>query len=356
MSSEYRVRIRVSGKSRKERLVLYRALAAMLEAGLPLFGAFEFLAEQAETEEVRDACRRIAIDLATGHTLPKAASSEPVLFSSTSVQILEVGMRSGMLVAVLQRLADDEEQSWKLRNRIRGQLVYPLCLALLALAAALLLPPMVLSGILEEVVKLSAEPPKITIWILVVSSVLSSPFTIAFALLLICSAIYFLSKPAFREKLWSLEPFLWRLPWFGDVIRNAMTTRFLQIFALTSEVGLPVLHGMSLAFNASGSRVISKLANSVEEQVIAGETLSESLSTQGLLPTVAVEAIRVGEQTGKLSVMMRKAADIMLAELDYRIETSLKLLEPALLLTLGVFVGVFAVGCLLPILSLAESL
>ena len=90
--------------------------------------------------------------------------------------------------------------------------------------------------------------------------------------------------------------------------------------------------------------------------MIAGESLSDALELEGLLPQIAVESIRVGEQTGNFSVMMRKAADIMLAELDYRIETSLKLIEPMLLMTLGVFVGIFAAGCLLPILKLAESL
>ncbi|MCA9777201.1 MAG: type II secretion system F family protein [Candidatus Eremiobacteraeota bacterium] len=353
---EYKVRIRVSGKSKKQRLVMYRALASMLEAGLPIFGAFEFLAEQAETEEVRVACRRIAMDLATGHTLPRAARSEPALFSPTAVRVLEVGMRSGMLVMILQRLADDEDQSWRLRNRVWGQMIYPLALAILALAAALLLPPLVLAGVLEEVVKLSTDPPAITVWILSASSALSSPATIAGILLFFCFAVYLLAQPAFRERLWRLEPILWRLPWIGEVVRNALTTRFLQLFSLTCEVGLPVLQGLSLSFGATGSQVMANISERVRDRVIAGESLSDSLECEGLLPQIAVESIRIGEQTGKFSVMMRKAADIMLAELDYRIETTLKLIEPMLLLTLGVFVGIFAAGCLLPILKLAESL
>jgi len=353
---EYKVRIRVSGRSKKQRLVLYRALASMLEAGLPIFGAFEFLAEQAETEEVRVACRRMAMDLATGHTLPRAARSEPALFSPAAVRVLEVGMQSGMLVVILQRLADDEDQSWRLRNRIWGQMIYPLALAILALAAALLLPPLVLAGVLEEVVKLSTDPPAITVWILSASSALSSPATIAGILLFFCLAVYLLSQAAFRERLWRLEPFLWRLPWIGDVLTNALTTRFLQLFSLTTEVGLPILQGLSLSFEATGSHVMKQISKRVHDRVIAGESLSDALELEGLLPQIAVESIRVGEQTGNFSVMMRKAADIMLAELDYRIETSLKLIEPMLLMTLGVFVGIFAAGCLLPILKLAESL
>lgn len=353
---EYKVRIRVSGKSKKQRLVLYRALASMLEAGLPIFGAFEFLAEQAETEEVRVACRRMAMDLATGHTLPRAARSEPALFSPAAVRVLEVGMQSGMLVVILQRLADDEDQSWRLRNRIWGQMIYPLALAILALAAALLLPPLVLAGVLEEVVKLSSDPPAITVWILSASSALSSPATIAGILLFFCLAVYLLSQAGFRERLWRLEPFLWRLPWIGDVLTNALTTRFLQLFSLTTEVGLPILQGLSLSFEATGSHVMKQISKRVHDRVVAGESLSDSLEHEGLLPQIAVESIRVGEQTGKFSVMMRKAADIMLAELDYRIETTLKLIEPMLLMTLGVFVGIFAAGCLLPILKLAESL
>ena len=116
------------------------------------------------------------------------------------------------------------------------------------------------------------------------------------------------------------------------------------------------MQGLSLSFEATGSHVMKQISKRVHDRVIAGESLSDALELEGLLPQIAVESIRVGEQTGNFSVMMRKAADIMLAELDYRIETSLKLIEPMLLMTLGVFVGIFAAGCLLPILKLAESL
>lgn len=354
--SQVVVRVRLSAKSVSQRLMIYRAIAVMMEAGVQLYSCFEFLSEQAETEEVREACLRTAAELASGRSLALVAMSEPVLFSETSARMLEVGMRSGKLVAVLARLADDEQAQWEMRQRVWGKLFYPLTLALLALAAAVLLPPLALSSLLEQLVSFTDDPPAITKFLLAFSNALSSPVAVAFMILVPLMALYLWAQPGVRERVGNLEHWFWHIPWLGDVPRVAYSCRFLQLFALTHEVGLPTVQCVRLSAQASGSRVVAAKAEMMVSGLMAGETLSEAISSAQFLPNIAMESVEAGEQVGKLSDMMRKASDILLAELDYRIDTALKFIEPALLSVLGFFVGVFALGCLLPILKLTESL
>ena len=353
---KYRFKIRVDAKAVKERLIMYRALAIMLESGVSIFAAFQFLSEQATTEQMRESCSRVAQQLATGHSLALVASTEPTLFSNTSARMLEVGMRSGKLVAVLQRLAEDEQQRWEMRQRLWGQLLYPVTIAGLALCAAILLPPLVLSGVLEEVVALTDDPPAITTWLLWFSSTMSSSWTIGAVLILSVALIYFLTRPVVRETLRTKEYILWHIPGLGDVPRTVYSCRFLQLFSLAYDVGLPVTQSLKLASEATGSYVMHEAGIVMDREIKAGSSLVESIEAANFLPVVALEAVNAGEQVGKVSVMIKKVADILLAELDSRIDNALKLIEPAFLLVLGTFVGVFALGCLLPILKLAETL
>ncbi len=349
-------RLRISAKAKRERLAVYKAIAVMVESGIPIFGAFEFMADQVENEQLRESCHRMAQELATGFSLAAAAKREPVLFSEASARLLEVGMKSGKLVAVLKRLADDEQHNWEMKQRIWGQLVYPLCLALLALGVAVVLPPLVLSRILEQVITLTDEPPALSLAILNGSSALSSPLFLTAALL--CSVLcgYLLSKPNVREWLLDLEVYLWRVPWVGDVPRIAFSCRFLQIFSLSYEVGLPADQCLRLAAKASGSRVVALAGGRMSHSLRQGDTIAESIGSAGFLPKLAVDAVQAGEQVAELGLLIDKASEMMLAELDYRIEAALKLAEPMLLMVLGFFVGLFAIGCLLPILKLAETL
>ena len=355
-AARIRVRVRPSAKSVAQRLMIYRALATMVEAGVQIHSCFEFLSHQAETQEMRDACTRTADELASGHNLSRVAMSEPVLFSPTTARMLGVGAQTGRLVRVLARLADDERANWEMKQRIQSQLFYPVVLAVLALAAGLILPPLALSGLLTQVMSVTDDPPAITRMLVAFSSVVSSGWFMGTTALLAALAWYKLSQPATRDRLLDLEHYLWKVPWVGSLPKAAFSSRFLQIFALSYDVGLPATDCLKLAAEASGSRVIAGKSANMISALVQGEGLTEAIAAGDFLPRMVMESIQAGEQVAKVSVMMRFSSSMMLAELDYRIENVLRLVEPLLLSILGFFVGVFALGCLLPILKLTESL
>ena len=340
----------------KERAVLYKAMATMLDSGIGIVGVFEFLAEQAQSRGLSEACRRTAQNLAAGHPLHIIAQAERRLFTVSASKMLEVGLKTGKLVRIIERISEDENARWQMRQRLVSQLRYPVCLAFLALAAAVLVPPLVLAGILEEVVALSDEPPALTMALLKFSSFLSSPVVWGIGLCCVGFLIFVLTRTGIKERLTWLEELAWRLPAIGSLLQVTSSIRFLQIFAMNYEVGLPAPMALRLAAQSSGSRFVAEKGEGMKERLIAGETLYAAIEQADFLPQLACEAVKVGDEIGRIPVMMRKAAEILSAELEYRIEAFLTVLEPLLLSVLGVGVGVFALGCLLPILKLAETL
>jgi type IV pilus assembly protein PilC len=345
-----------SSKLIRQRALVLRALSVMMEAGIVVYGAFEFLAEQCEDLEISLACRRIAQELAQGKSLAKVALREPRLFQETSARMLEVAVRTGKLVAVLDKLATDEEDRWAFRSRLTSQLVYPVLLATLALLTAVLLPPLALSKLLDQMLKFTDDPPFVTVLILKVSNVLSSPTVLACIVCGVTLALVSLRLRVVQERLRDLEYLLWSVPGVGPFLRVVFSIRFCQLFSMMNEVGLPAMQCLELASAATGSRVIGRLTPVMQSTLMAGGTLSESLAAADFLPRLCLESVESGEQVGKIPVMMRSASRLLSTELEYRMEALLALLEPLMLSFLGVCVGVFALGCLLPILKLVETI
>lgn len=345
-----------SGKLQRQRVTFYRSLTTMLGAGLPMFGVFDFLARESESPEQAEACRRISQALLAGQPLHRAAYKEPALFSEIAVKLIEIGMRSGKLVAVLHRLAADEEHRWKLRQTLQSHLFYPFTIASLTLLAVVLLPPFVLADVLTQVVELSGDPPALTKGILWFSRALSSPAFLLTAASLTVLGFLGLRSGKVREKLSNLEPLAWEIPGLKNLIQTAVSLRFLRVFIMTYDVGLTAPQCFLMAAEATGSRKAALAGPRMKQALIDGNTLRESLEVGDILPPLVIEAVEAGQQSGDVTGMMESVARIVDAELEYRIEALMSLIEPLFMAFLGVCVGFFSLGCLLPILKMSESL
>lgn len=337
-------------------VTFYRSLTAMLDAGLPLFAIFEFMAREGEEPELCEACGRIAQRLVGGETLHHAAHQEPQFFGPKAVRMMEAGYKGGTLAAILRRLAEDEERAWKLKAQLKSQLMYPLWISGFALLAVLLLPPLVLTDLLETVVQMTGEPPQLTRILLNFSAVLGSPWTLLGLELLAVVGIFLWRHPPFRRRLDEEEPRLWSVPALGTLWRDVVTVRFLRVFSMSYEAGMPATQCLQLGASASGSLRAHQAGQVMKRSLLEGATLAESLASGEFLPAITLEAIEAGEQVGEIPVMMNSAAKMIEAEVESRIEAVAKIAEPLILAVLGAFVGIFALGCLLPIIKLTETL
>ena len=334
----------------------YRSLATMLTSGIPLFAIFEFLSRDPENREIGKACRRIAMELTSGHPLHNAAAAESQLFDRTSVRMLEVGYKSGQLSVMLDRLAADKEKEWELVNQLKSQLTYPLGIAGVTFLAVVLLPPLVLGDLLTQVVTLTAEPPLLTRLLLTFSTALSSPPVLIGVPLLVVLAAWAWKQPATKTFLENAESSVWDVPAVGRLWQDVVAQRFLRIFSMTYECGLPATQCLTLSAAATGSNKVRETGDLMKQALVEGGTLTESIRCGGFLPEIALESIEAGQLTGTIPAMMASVANLLAAELNSRVESVSKLVEPIVLAGLGLFVGVFALGCLLPIIKLTESL
>lgn len=337
-------------------VTMHRSLSTMLDAGLPLYSIFTFLAEQGEHEPLCEACDRISGKLRDGSPLHHAVSLEPHCFSATAVRMLEAGYKGGSLATIVRRLATDQERNWRLRQQLQSQLAYPMWIAGLGLLAVLLLPPIVLADLLQTVVQLTQEPPALTRFLLDFSSILGSPWTLMLLVLLVVGGTLLWRHQGFRAWLDEREPLLWHIPAVGKLWQSVVALRFLRVFAMTYEAGMPATSSLKLASSATGSYRADRAGVSMKRALTEGGSLRESLAAGRILPQLTLEAVEAGEQVGKIPAMMESAANMLESEVESRVEAVSKLVEPLVLALLGGFVGVFALGCLLPIIKLTESL
>ena len=225
---------RVTGR---QMVSFYRSISVMLSSGVQLFACFEFLSRDAESKELSAACKRIGQRLVEGYPLPRAVAPERSFFDDKTVRLLEVGYKSGALNKILKRLAEDEEASWKLESQLQSQLYYPLGIAALGTLGVLVLPPLVLNDLLQQVVKFTDEPPAITQALLSFSAFLSSPWTIGLAVVLMAGTGFFIRTPYWSALKRRLELFYWEIPGVSELWQSVVAVRFLSVFALTMSVG-----------------------------------------------------------------------------------------------------------------------
>ena len=346
-------RSRVSGR---QLVTFYKSMSVMLSSGVPLFACFEFLARDGESESLCQACRRISQRLVQGYPLHRAVSTEQPYFDQKAIKLIEVGYKSGSLSMILSRLAQDVEEAWQLQSQIKSGLIYPLGIAAVATVGIVLLPPLVLNDLLDQIVKLTAEPPALTKAIMSFSALLSSPWVLATFVVLGVGMGVFLRTSFWYENSLKLEKYLWGLPAIGDLWASLVTVRFLSVFALTYECGLPATQCLVLSASATGSQYAELRGRIMKLALVEGGTLKETFEAGGFLSPMALEAVEAGQQTGKVSELLSRSAEIIKMELQTRIEAVAKLVEPVVLIVLGTFVGVFALGCLLPIIKLVETL
>lgn len=340
----------------RDRSVLYRSLSVMFDAGVPLYAIFDFLGQEGENPRICEACSRISQRLRTGHTLTNSLGEEPQLFHLGTIKMIEAGSRGGQLHLVLDQLAAVEEKAWKLRNQLLSQLTYPFLIAGLTLLAVILLPPLVLTQLLKQIVALTAQPPPLTRMLIGVSSALAQPVVWMVGLLALALIFAATRSRRGRKLMMELEPELCRVPAIGGLWQNVVGTRFLRVFSMAYKSGLPVLQGLELASASTGSTYVERLLPYMKETLMEGGTITECFKIGDFLPQVAVEAISSGETVGQVPLLLETAASMLEQEVETKLEAVSRLIEPIVLVTLGGIVGTFVLGCLLPIVELTEKL
>lgn len=337
-----------------EVLIFTRQLATMVNAGLPLLQSLDILAEQSEDQVFAAVITDIAANVEGGETFSDALKLYPKVFPGLYVSMIRAGEVSGDLDGVLVRLADYMEATAELRRRVRGAMTYPvvsLCIILLIASGLMLFVVPQFEKIFSE---MGAELPKPTQLLIAASNTLRSWKALIFVGAIIAGIIGYRTYNQTEQGRYNIDAMKLRLPVFGMLMRKVAVSRFTRTLATLTRSGVAILQALEIAERTAGNEVFSKAIRDAADSVRNGETLADPLSRNGQFPPMVTRMIGVGEKTGALETMLEKIADFYDAEVKAMVDNLTSMIEPILLVIMGIVVGGIIVGLFMPILNLSQ--
>ena len=338
----------------REVTVMTRQLATLLGAGLPLVQSLTTLITQTSHPQLKTILSRVREEVNEGSSFSQTMTHYPQVFPAFYLNMVRAGEASGTLHLVLERLADFSEKQQALKGRVRAALAYPLFMFLIGSVVLFFLVAFVVPNVTRIFDEMHQTLPLITIVLIGVSRFLETFWWVIVAALIggFIALKYFLSKTQKGKTL--LDRTLLIIPVVGPMNRKMAVARFSRTLGTLLESGVPLLASLEIVRNIVGNSLISDAIQKAGNDVREGQSLSAPLSRSGLFPTIAVEMISVGEQSGNLEPMLYRIADAYEKEVESSITMLTSLLEPIMILVMGLAVGFIVVSILLPIFEMNQ--
>ena len=330
-----------------------RRLATLVASSVPLFEAFGSLCEQEESGPLRQALVRVKERIAEGASLSRALAAEPDIFGESYVSMVAAGEAGGALDAVLERLADFLEEQEQVRSKVVSALVYPILMIFVGGGVMVFLLTVVIPRIVTIFEDSKAALPLITVIVLKTSHFLQGYWWIPTALIVASIPLY--RKAMRRDDLrLKRDALLLRLPLAGGMLQRLILSRFARVLGLLLSSGVPIMKALEITGEVLVNRVYRTYLRSVMEEVAQGGSLSGSLKKSPLFPPLLVHLANVGEKSGNLEEMLVKAGVAYEREFSARLTRLMGLMEPLMVLAMGVAVGIIVIAVLLPIFELNQ--
>ncbi len=338
----------------RELSAMTRQLATLLGAGLPLVQSINVMVSQTANPVLKKTLARIKEEVNEGSSLTQSMSHYPKIFSSFFINMVRAGEASGTLNIVLERLADFNESQQALRGKIRAALAYPVFMFLIGSAVLFFLIAFVVPNITRIFEEMHQTLPAITVFLIVVSRFLES-FWWAIVIALAGAVVvlrYLIRNTEKGRRSW--DRFKLSTPVIGTINRKMAVARFGRTLGTLLESGVPLLTSLEIAKTVVGNSRIADAVQKASDEVREGQSLSLPLARSGLFPPIATEMIGVGEQSGNLEQMLYKIADAYEKEVESNVTTMTSMLEPVMILVMGLIVGFIVVSILLPIFEMNQ--
>jgi len=344
-----------SGKiSMRDVVIFTRQFSTMINAGLPLVQALDILAKQSENKALKDVTRAVVFDVESGHTVADALRKHPKAFTDLYVNMVAAGEAGGILDTILMRLATFLEKNDALVRKVKGAMIYPgviMSVAAIAIVVLLLFVIPVFEKMFESVGMPLPLPTRVVISM--------SRFLQSFWWAVIAGFMFMgwsLKKYyATSDGKLAIDKALLKMPVLGDVLRKSAVSRFTRTLGTLIGSGVSILDGLEITAKTAGNRVIQDAIMESRASIAGGETISAPLQKSAVFPPMVISMIAVGEQTGGLDEMLSKIADFYDEEVDAAVSGLLSLMEPVMIVFLGVVVGGMVVAMYLPIFDMMNA-
>ena len=345
-----------TGVDAKELAVFTRQFSVMIDAGLPLVQCLEILANQQENKTFQKVLTGVRASVEGGATLSASLKIYDKVFDALYYNMVDAGETGGILDTILQRLATYIEKNVRLKRAVRSALIYPTAVIGIAGLVITLLLWKVVPIFVTLFNGLGAELPLPTRIVIGLSQFIGSwyGFLIFLAVVGVAGAIaWWYRTPQGRI---AIDTIMLKIPIIGMLLRKIAVARFTRTLGTLISSGVPILEGLDITARTAGNAVIEKAITNTRKAVEAGRSLVDPLKESDVFPGMVTQMIGVGEQTGAMDAMLQKIADFYEDEVDVAVKDMLTLLEPAMILFLGVVVGGIVVSLYLPLFSLISKL
>ncbi len=332
-----------------------RQLATLLSSGLPLMDALTVLVDQEETEALKAALSAVRDRVREGASLADALKDNPQVFSPLYVNMVSAGEASGTLEITLDRLADFLDEQVRFRGRITAALAYPAFMTIIGAGMLFFVFSFVMPRVVGMFENTKQQLPFVTLMLLGIVRLLSS-YWWAILLALGLGIFYFrryIGTQAGRE---AVDAWLLRIPVFGGLIRMITVSRFTRTLGTLLQSGVPTLTALDIVRNVVGNTVLANAVQKARDNVREGEPIADPLRRSGLFPPVVVQMVAVGEKSGELEKMLLKISDSFDRTVETRITGFLALLEPVIILVMGLIIGFIVIAIMLPMLEMSSGL
>ncbi len=338
----------------KDLAVFTRQFATMINSGLSLLRALNILAEQTENKTLAKTIGLLRDDVQRGSSLSAAMSKHPKIFSTLLVAMVRAGETGGQLDVVLNRVADNYEADYKLRQKVKSAMTYPVVvagIAVLLLTVMLIFIVPTFAGMFEG---LGGDLPLPTKVLLALSNQAKILIPIFLVLTIAIFVIYKRLRASNADARLFFDKVKLRIPIFGDLFQKVAVSRFTRTLALLLRAGVPVLQAFDIVSETTGNEVLTRAAMDAKESIRSGESMNAPLARHDVFPPMVVQMIAVGEDTGAVDTMLDKVSDFYDQEVESTTESLTSLIEPIMVAVLGGIVGAMVIALYMPMFKIFD--
>jgi type IV pilus assembly protein PilC len=345
-----------AGKVRHKQLTQFtQQLSVLMDAGLPIVRSLKILGTQQKPGLLKNILVEVADDVETGSSFSEALGKHPKTFDKLYVNMVKAGEAGGVLDVILQRLAAFMERMEALRRKIIGASIYPVVVIVIAVAVVLAIMTFIVPKFEDVFKQVNVPMPGLTLILMGISSFIKGFW---WAIILAPFAAWFSIKAWGRTKSGrvTVDRLKLNAPLVGPIIKKSVISRFCRTLGTLLQSGVPILEALSIVKNATGNEVVAAAIEKVHDSIREGESIAGPLAASGVFDDIVINMIDVGEETGELDKMLLKIADNYDAEVDAAVSALMSVLEPMLIVGLGLTVGFIVVSLFLPLISLLEGI
>ncbi len=334
--------------------IFTRQLATMVKAGIPLVQSFEIVGDGLENASMRDLVLQIRDDVAAGNNFAECLRKHPRYFDDLFCNLVDAGEQSGSLETMLDRLAIYKEKSEALKAKIKKAMNYPLAVVVVALVVTGILLVKVVPQFATTFSSFGAELPAFTLMVLAASDIAIAHWWKAIIGVFILGYAY--KEAMFKSKAFknAVERITLKLPIIGPIQISSCYARFTRTLATTFAAGVPLVEALELVAGATGNIVYATATHKIKNDVTTGQQLAFAIRNTTLFPSMIVQMVGIGEESGALDAMLDKCAIYYEAEVDNAVDGLTALMEPMIMAVLGVLIGGLMIAMYLPIFQLGQ--